>query len=411
MLAQTIRAESPHLSPLGKPPDWTRLDPYLLAITATEFSRLLREVYAPHGTNGLIVVSSQPWGDEVELAENTGEHGCVLTTTISQDVTKLNSLPRYWRPRSEIPPTTDPAKPLLGVKIALDPGHLGASWAKTEERWFVIGDAKPVMEGEMTLLVAKHLAERLRALGAEVSFVRENGEPATAKRPADFLQTARETLLARGIADPPLTYSGPADPNRQNSVQWEAEHLFFRAEIYGRAERVNKTLKPDLVLCLHFNAEPWGDPAKPELVDKNHFHLLINGCYSADELAMDDTRLEMLVKLLNRSHAEELAAGNAVASALAATTGLPPYEYTRPNAQRIGPSPYVWARNLLANRLYECPVLYLEPYVMNSPDVFAHVQAGDYEGEREVNGTRRKSIYREYADAVAAGLAAYYDGQ
>jgi len=53
-------------------------------------------------------------------------------------------------------------------------------------------------------------------------------------------------------------------------------------------------------------------------------------------------------------------------------------------------------------------VVYCEPYVMNSKDAFARIQAGDYKGTRSINGVERKSIFREYADAVADGLADYY---
>jgi hypothetical protein len=45
---------------------------------------------------------------------------------------------------------------------------------------------------------------------------------------------------------------------------------------------------------------------------------------------------------------------------------------------------------------------------MNSRDAFARIQAGDYEGLRNVNGIERKSIFREYADSVVAGLVEYY---
>jgi hypothetical protein len=45
---------------------------------------------------------------------------------------------------------------------------------------------------------------------------------------------------------------------------------------------------------------------------------------------------------------------------------------------------------------------------MNSNDVFARIQAGDYEGIRPINGVERKSIFREYADSVADGLVDYY---
>jgi hypothetical protein len=45
---------------------------------------------------------------------------------------------------------------------------------------------------------------------------------------------------------------------------------------------------------------------------------------------------------------------------------------------------------------------------MNSDDVFARIQAGDYEGTRSINRVERKSIFREYADSVTDGLIEYY---
>jgi hypothetical protein len=45
---------------------------------------------------------------------------------------------------------------------------------------------------------------------------------------------------------------------------------------------------------------------------------------------------------------------------------------------------------------------------MNNRDVFERIQAGDYDGMRDVNGAERKSIFREYADSVTDGLAKYY---
>jgi hypothetical protein len=62
----------------------------------------------------------------------------------------------------------------------------------------------------------------------------------------------------------------------------------------------------------------------------------------------------------------------------------------------------------MATRLYRCPTVYLEPYVMNSHDVFARVKAGNYEGTRKVAGKARASIYQEYAESVVAGLLAYF---
>ena len=104
------------------------------------------------------------------------------------------------------------------------------------------------------------------------------------------------------------------------------------------------------------------------------------------------------------------ALASAVATAFLEDTGLPAYLYRlgKP-ARQVGPA--LWTRNLLANRLYQCPVLFCEPYVMNNEEVYNRVQAGDYDGEREVAGKLRKSIYREYRDAVVKGLVNYYSSR
>ena len=63
---------------------------------------------------------------------------------------------------------------------------------------------------------------------------------------------------------------------------------------------------------------------------------------------------------------------------------------------------------MLANRLFECPVIYFEPYVMNCQEGHDRVQAGLYEGTRVVAGKPRLSLYHEYANGVVQGLVAHY---
>jgi hypothetical protein len=140
----------------------------------------------------------------------------------------------------------------------------------------------------------------------------------------------------------------------------------------------------------------------------NHLHLLVNGSYLPPELESDDERFEMLQRLLTRTYDEEIKIADMAAASMATHTGLPPYQYTTDTVTKVGTTGYVYARNLVATRLYRCPVVYFEPYVMNSTDVFARVQAGDYEGKRVVNGIERPSIYREYADGIVDGLVDYY---
>jgi N-acetylmuramoyl-L-alanine amidase len=404
MSACTIATPSAQrLTPLAQRPDWNRLDDFQETITREEFVALLNGVYAPDGAaGGWIAIESD--GAMIR----TGSGGS-FKLRFAPDPSVRRPIPRYWHtiPRG----AGADRRPLKGFTIALDPGHLGGKWARIEERWFQIPNFPPVMEGTMTLRVAQLLAPRLEALGANVEFVRSKLGPITRLRPGRLKDEARQSLVDRGVRQILPTYSGPNDPNKADSIPWEAERLFYRVgEIHDRAEIVNRRLKPDLVICLHFDAEPWGDPARPALTDVNHLHLLINGSYGPTELTYDDVRFAMLLKLLNRSFADESALSETVAMAMRQATGLPAYHYTGTNARSVGKSGYVWTRNLLANRLYECPVLYLEPYVMNSREVFARVQAGEYPGTRAFGGVARLNIYEEYVQGVVNGIVAYVRG-
>jgi N-acetylmuramoyl-L-alanine amidase len=394
-----------NISVLGNKPRWNVLEHYQQTITRDEFAYLINDVYGTHGfAPDLIEIKD----DTARILMNRDAQKFFTLKFAASDSAR-KPVPRLWRPAKSLS-RTERSKPLSGLKIALDPGHLGGNWAKMEERWFQVGDSKPVQEGDLTLRVARLLATRLRALGAKVSFVRSTDEPITGKRPDDFRELARKILIKNGVPQPRADVLDPTDPAKEQTIRWQSEILFYRySEIRRRAALVNFKLHPDLVLCLHFNAEGWGDATSPMLTDTNHLHLLVNGSYLADELEFDDERFEMLRRLLSRAYEEELLLADAIALAMTGETGLPPYAYPTTNSTtKVGTSGYVYARNLLATRLYRCPVVYCEPYVMNSKDVFARIQAGDYEGTRSINGIERKSIFREYADSVADGLVNYY---
>ena len=394
-----------NLGILGAHPRWSVLEHYQEAITHDEFTRLIQNVYCTHGfAPDLIEVNP----DTARILTNR-ESQNFFTLRFAKNDASRNRVPRLWHPGKSLPPAKAD-KPLSGLRIALDPGHLGGDWAKMEERWFQVDSTQPVQEGDLTLKVARLLATRLRELGAKIFFVRNGNEPVTAKRPDDFRELARKILIRNGVPQPRADVLDPNDPEKEQTIRWQSEILFYRySEIRRRAALVNFKLHPDLVLCLHFNAEGWGDPNNPTLTDINHLHLLVNGSYLQQELEYDDERFEMIRRLLSRAYDEELPLADTIANEMARETQLPAYQYPTANSTtKVGNSGYVYARNLLATRLYRCPVVYCEPYVMNSNDAFARIQAGDYEGTRNVNGLERKSIFREYADSVTDGLIEYY---
>ena len=381
-----------NMSSLAVSPDWSVLQNYQRTITKDIFITRLNAVYSQDNAWHSVIKIHKDFAD----VRSQGKQSIRLYFAKKD---QYHPPPRYWRSARELPATADfSGKPLSGLRIAIDPGHIGGQWSRMEERWYIGNGGHEVKEGELTLATAMILEQKLQSLGAKVWLLRDKPEPVTKLRPSDFKPLAIQVLKSRG-----------KEP-KGSALRRESESLFYRAhEIRQRAQIINTKIKPDITLCLHLNAESWGNPERPTMVPRNHFHLLINGTYSAGELRLEDNRFHLLKRLLQRTHDEELALNLRVATAMAKATGLPPYQYTTNNAKiAVTGNPYIYTRNLLANRIYHCPVVFLEPYVMNNPAVYQRIAMGDYDGEREIAGTMRKSLIREYADGVTEGLRLYY---
>ena len=362
--------------------DWSTLERYQQTISRPEFDNVLARVYCPSGalTNYLTYGTN--------------------SVTVFSTLEKTNEL-FTLRFSSGVSSNAHPALPAF-KRIALDPGHIGGEWARMEERFFQRGKDRPVQEAVLNLIAARLLKTRLEAVGIQVFLTKDNFEPVTDKRPEDFrAQAEREiTALAQFDTFPPVE----REAARADAIRKRAEQLFYRSsEIAARANLLNERIKPDLTICLHFNAVEWDEIQN--LVDDDRLVVFVHGNYLAGELKDDDQKERLFSKLLENSRRDELAAAEAIARAMAKATKLPAVQYgPSSGAIRVGENPYVYARNLAASRLVNGPVVFLEPYYMNSRVVYQRIQMGDYEGMRDVDGVPMKSIFREYADAVADGL-------
>lgn len=387
------------LTPLAEPPNWpalAQLEESALSrgYTRREFTRLINTVYSPDG--GF-------W------------RYCKITdkgVTVFADKRKTRQLlkvdfiePRKNDSHNHGPQCgcgPSPDKPLEPYKICLDPGHIGGRWAKLEERYFAPDPKRPIIEAELTLTTCRLIEKKLQALGAEVVWTKKDFEPVTTLRPADLKQQALESLR-----DPNYRTVTPPPGNTISLQEYRASALFYRnAEIFARAKKVGK-FEPDLTLCVHYNAAPWRSFGDFRFVDSSRLVVYVNGAYTANELEYEDQKFCLLSKILRGDYAVELGVANAIAQQMEKKFGHPP-ELTSPTARRVGPHPYVCARNLLANRAFPCPVVFVEGPYMNARDTYARLQAGHYEGKRKINGKWQRSIHEEMAQAIVNGVAAYF---
>src|SRR5262249_38392254 len=178
-----------NLSALGRAPDWSELEKFQATVTREEFVHLLDSVYCTRGYSPELI---QVEPDSVRILTKSGTQEYFVLRFAKSEAERL-PITCWWTDPETIHPRKK-GKPLAGFRIALDPGHLGGTWARMEERWFKIGDKAPVQEGDMTLQVAQLLKPRLESLGAKVMLVREKTEPVTSYRPSDFEETARKIL-------------------------------------------------------------------------------------------------------------------------------------------------------------------------------------------------------------------------
>lgn len=273
-----------------------------------------------------------------------------------------------------------------------------------EERFFQIDHDLPVLEAKLNLLACRRIEAALLQAGFRVVWTKKDEEPVTSLRPEDLRGPALQALFENGH---PLSLL--PQPLLERQIDVEAEKLFYRtAEIDARAKRV-AALRPDLTLCIHFNAAPWGSPYRPDFVPQSRLVVFVHGQYGPDEIAYEDERFGLVRKLLEGTAPEEAALAALVAKNLQKVwPDYPPETYQDwPAVRRVGPNPCVYARNLLANRAFPGPVVFVEGPYMNARDAYARIEAGDYDGLKLVAGKRQPSLFSEYGQAVADAVIAY----
>ncbi len=378
------------LSPLAPAPDWAILEPYQKTITRAAFEHLLQSVYSLDGA----FLKYLDLSDDHAVVYSDLEHtNKVFTLQFATSEASELPLPKTYRTHLV---SSDPIRPLAGLKIALDPGHIGGDWALLEERYFKVGDDPSVEEAELNTKTCEILAELLQADGAEIVWIKHAYKPTTNLRPDDLVEAAKQAQLqSHGSMS-------------EKALKHTAAQLFYRtAEIRARAV-IQHALKPDLTICVHYNADDWNDPNHPTLTQHSRLVIFVNGSYEHSEVRNDDVKCDLLRKLLDRDAAQEIRGCDLVGAEMLKNLGYPPESYVSYFAHRQGSVPSVYARNLIASRIYYGPVVYCEGPYMNAKDAYYRIIAGDYIGTRDIQGQKVHSIYRDYASAVEAGVRKYF---
>ncbi len=395
------------------PADWRKLSRFDGTVTRTEFETRLARIFDPGG--GL-----KPFLriNDTEMVAFADEHRIgepLVTVHFIQDGEPPRPPPVTFRTiaafRRGAGATT--VLPLRGLRIVIEPADIGGAWAKAEDRSVDFAGFGRISEGDINLTVARLLDERLTRLGAIIFLVRDRTEPVLG------ITFHELPIVVRAIIDqkpdwitPPLRHRAESltkDPTRQLQIAGELL-LTKTAETRARVDYVRRSFTPDLTIVLQHNAT--ADSGEGKITAQNRNIFFVSGAYTAAELAETPARFRLLTKVFENVSPIEIPVAAAIAAHFQSSTGYAPVRYGNSATTRIvlPHNDYVVARNLAFNREHDGPVVVTEPYFMNQPETLARLLAGDFAGERLLAGKMRVSIYREYADSVAAGLIEAYQG-
>jgi hypothetical protein len=396
---------------LPVPNPWFPIDLYQGTITRQQFEEKLHTLYDPFGVFPAYLDIND---SRVVVYPGAKERREPQFTLEFAPPGQPHPPMRWFRTPEEFRAESRPLdKPLNGLRVAIDPGHIGGPWAQMEERSTRYHGSAPVQEGDLNLITGRLLKQELTNLGASVFVVRDSTEPVTPYRPTDMLPEARELLLVHSSHSTRLRALPPDKLNLLfgHRVMDLAEFLFYRSsEIVERGNRIRNHFVPDITVTLYIDATPGSGRGRLTSANANIF--FVGGSYTRAEMADPEMQRRCVYKMVEGSSDIETEVAGDIATVFAQRTGLPPVKYGDSATTRavLPDNPYVVARNLAANREYDGPVVCTEPYFMNNRVVYQRLLAGDYEGQRTFDGKPYGSIFREYADSVAQGLVKAYAG-
>ena len=298
------------------------------------------------------------------------------------------------------------SKPLAGIKIAIDPGHIAGDWetAVAEGRFIEIygvkKDAIRFFEGELTLSTAIVLRDSLVKLGAEVMLTRDKPNFSAMDMSFDeWKQTELlDTLLRQGIP-----FAKAEDIAAHGSEQHLYKKYFLDADLDARAAKINY-FKPNFTVIIHYNADVlnknWVAPTH-----RNYSMIFVPGSYLSDEMNTSTERFDFLRTLLTDHLQESTLLSSFVMQGFESGLNVPaikdyqaPY-YIEKYSMKVQDG--IYARNLRLCRLLNTPVCYGESLLQDNKKELLALSKNDFR-----NGVTAKRIV-QVADAYLYGIKRY----
>ena len=324
---------------------------------------------------------------------------------------------------------TNPKGQLLrGLKIALDPGHMGGTtWDNLTGKYVHDQDGNRVSEGVINLQTALLVEQALIAQGAEVMITHRTLGAVTSLPLADLsLQDfGRKELLARSLEDwfQSLLLNGSTGPELGAAFKKDSHvkaifaerardnYFILDADIDARVAAIEK-FNPDITLIIHYDTDdPVNNPngLNPKGVDKTKAY--VYGGVEAVEFATRESRRYMTRHFLDPMAWNASARlSHLVSHQISNELGLTLETESGENVSTVEPG--VIARNLnLSRKLSSHAVTYVECLYYNAPKEFQAMRVTPHPmeigGESHPYSDRVAQVAGAIGRAVIGFVASY----
>ncbi|OHD62765.1 MAG: hypothetical protein A2176_14800 [Spirochaetes bacterium RBG_13_51_14] len=328
-------------------------------------------------------------------------------------------------------PGTDPARPLAGLRVAIDPGHSAGSMeeAVREGKYIRLfapdGSQLSFYEAQLNLATARCLKEMLEMDGASVMLTRETNRqvyPVSFNRwvRRDFPGAVREKLrnkyISREAAEWLLRRSGD-----------RARLKFFNSEFEMpyRAKIIN-SFRPHVTALVHYDARDSETAYRNKYVrikaimekngpccdqmedvrdvvesiteiDKNFCSVFVPGCFLPGELDTIESRIEFLRLVVSPDLDDSIRYSTYVIKNFQKYLDVPTSDRPFPGSIRVGLCREgIYARNLRMTRLVRGALCLGEPLQQNYREEASRLAAIS-DG---IIPERVKAVARAYYDAI-----------
>ena len=319
-------------------------------------------------------------------------------------------------------------RPLMGLKIAIDPGHMSTrEWDRYTGKFVRDRAGNYVSEGLIALQTALLVKRDFEAMGAIVKLTREDHEAVTdvPLRSLDIqaygkealreqsLQAWFQALVSQNAVGTRLYNSFSANTKFKALFRENARYNYFvlREDLMARV-RSFEEFQPDISFSIHYDSQD--PPTNPNGVNTRTYSRVktyVHGSVAADEWATNIDRRAFLRHALDTgSWDASFSLATNVVSSLASTLGLRYDQGGGGNSRLVAPG--VFSRNLfLTKSAHGHAHTYIECLHYNDPTEFRAMLRRDYSMVIAGETTYYSSRVRQVADAIRDGVVNFVTGQ